>query len=124
MPLSRQPLALRLAMQFLSQWSTSSLGKTEASSSNSLLSLTSSWVTCLSRSGSSGTILEILFSLTERGGGQKFSSDWVELNCRGCEARNKPQVVADLLHNVLGFCLTARTPRDTFREDGKMTALT
>lgn len=90
MPLSRQPLALRLAIQFLSQWSTSSLGKTEASSSVSLLSLTSNWVTCLSRSGSSGTILEILFSLTEGGGvgvggrGQRFSSDWVKLNCRGC----------------------------------------
>lgn len=71
MPLSRQPLALRLAMQFLSQWRTSSLGKTEASSSDSLLSLTSSWVTCLSRSGSSGTILEILFSLTEGGEGSE-----------------------------------------------------
>lgn len=71
--------------RFLSQWSTSSLGKTEASRYISLLSLTSSWVTCLRRSGSSGTTLEILFNLTEGAGRrQRVSSIWLRLNCTCC----------------------------------------
>lgn len=99
MPLSRQPLVLRLAMRFLSQWSTSSLGKTEASRSVSLLSLTSSWVTCLSRSGSSGTMLEILFNLTEGAGRRqrfKYDLDAVERHSGcglSCKAGNMPQVM-------------------------------